>query len=170
MSKAIVHLLFATLICSLCFMSCTQDRQPCLQPKQQRLLAGMYHASDSAGIVTITSINLASPIICTIGAVNNETIYYGSISAGHTYALYLSSTADSCLYYIKPDTGSVTLFDTLSFYYQRQLNFLSNACGYTYFYNIDHVNTTNHNIDSLVLKNTLVSTNVNVEHLKIYFH
>ena len=170
MSKQPIALFIGVLLCSLSLFSCTQDRQPCLQPKQQRLLAGMYHASDSAGIITITSINLPSPYIGTIGAANNETIYYGATSSGHTYALYMSSVADSCQYFIKPDTVASTQFDTLSFYYQRQLNFLSNACGYTYFYSLDHINTTNHNIDSLVLKNTLVSTNVNVEHLKIYFH
>jgi hypothetical protein len=149
---------------------CTQDRLPCLQPTIQHVLAGMYHASDSAGIITISSINLPSPEIGTIGAKNNQMLYYGLNSAGHTYALGLSANADSCTYFIKPDTGSVSVFDTLSFYYQPQLYFLSNACGYTYFYNLNHVTTTNHNIDSVILETNLVSTNVNVEHLKIYFH
>jgi hypothetical protein len=67
-------------------------------------------------------------------------------------------------------------FDTLTFYYSRKLQFLSNACGYTDFYNIDSLHYTNlakdslSNIDSIQNTNRRVTNNVNTKHLKIYIH
>ena len=84
--------------------------------------------------------------------------------------LSLSSTTDSCQWIFKADSA-LTDYDTLNFYYRRQLKFLSNACGYTNFYTLDSVHVTkNKGIDSIILTNNSVTNDVNTRQLKIYMH
>ena len=147
--------------------ACQQERQPCLEPKLQSLIMGAYHAGDTNGVVTITSISLGSPYIGPVNSNSQSPIYNGVLSTGHSFSLFLSSVSDSCRYYIQRDT--VSAMDTLSFFYQSQLHFLSNACGYTYFYTLQSLSSTHHNIDSVILENNSITTNVNVEHIKVYF-
>ncbi len=162
-------LVFFVLLSS-AFMACQQDRDPCLDPKIQKLIMGAYTTLDSpAGVITIFTSSLPSPIITPIGAASVNPIYYGINSQGHSFALSLSSVSDSCQYFVQADT-TLPVGDTVSFNYTRQLDFLSNACGYTYFYNLLQISNTGHNIDSIVLENPGITTNVNVENIKVYFH
>lgn len=160
------------LVLSSAFIACQQNRDPCLDPKIQKLFMGAYTTTDTPlGVITINTVSLPSPIIAPIGSNSNNTLYYGVNNQAHTFALLLSTVSDSCQYFVQADTTFAPMYaDTLSFYYQRQLDFLSNACGYTYFYNLQKIITTNHNIDSVILENPGITTNVNVEHIKVYFH
>jgi hypothetical protein len=91
----------------------------------------------------------------------------------------LSSDTTFCQWLFKPDTTTKT-FDTISFYYQRNLQFLSNACGFAYFYTLDSVHTTHfsyqnynvvYSIDSAHITNASVTNDVNTTYqLQVYIH
>jgi hypothetical protein len=87
-----------------------------------------------------------------------------------TFALSLSPVVDTAQWLFKTDTASSIIFDTMTFHYARTLQFLSNACGYTYFYHLNYVTTTHHIIDSTHITNSSVTNNVNTKHLQVYLH
>lgn len=156
-------IILALCVCGV--LACSQQRQACLTPKIATLSIGTIHYnSDTATVAVDTAIPAAvfSPLT---GAANVYTIYPQqssftvSLSPDTTFCRW-QFTTDSFLY--QPDT--------ISFYYRRHLQFLSNACGFTYFYDIDSVKTTHFIIDSVHILNTSVTNNVNTKHLQVYIH
>jgi len=149
--------------CAFVFLySCETERDPCLQPTSVPLrIHALRPSNDTSSIDTLLPDPwwkpLDSPVALTFGSnVSN-------------FNLLLSPISDSCKYTLQPDTA-VAAFDTLTFYYNRRLQFISNACGYTYFFTLLQVRSTTHNIDSVKLNNGDVNSNVNTpEHVKIYF-
>lgn len=143
--------------------SCSVDRDPCLLPKTTTLRIGTYQVVDTSNVVTDSL--LPKPIWIAIDS--NRGILFGEDIS--KFGLTLSSVADSCRYAIQPDSA-VASFDTLTFYYQRRLQFLSNACSYTYYFNLTSVRTTYNAIDSLKITNTDVNSDANSqEHVQIFF-
>ncbi len=160
---------FLLFICGIFFIftfSCTQERQPCLTPKIASLnIESIHYTTDTGTIPIDTGLNAA--IFGALSSKGLENVIYLQQSANFTISL--SPVADSCKWLFATDTiGSFT--DTFTFYYQRQLKFLSNACGYTYFYSLDSLHTTHNIVDSFLITNTSVTNNVNTKHLKIYIH
>ncbi len=155
----------------LCFAiaSCTQERQPCLTPKTASLnLVCVHYPADS--IPSATSMKdtaLPKALFGALTANGAQYVYYKNISSNFT--LSLSPDADSCSWVVSPDSLAHPL-DTLNFYYQRKLQFLSNACGYTYFYSLSAVHTTHNNIDSVLITNPSVTNDANTKQLKIFIH
>jgi hypothetical protein len=152
-------LLFTLFIIS----SCSVDRDPCLLPKTTSLRVGSYKIDTSGNKVDSV---LAKPIWIALRPDSLiGSIYYSSAK----FSLLLSSIHDSCRYILQPDSATAS-FDTLTFFYDRQLQFLSNACGYTYYFNLKSIRSTYNNIDSVKLTNPEVNTNANTaEHVQIYF-
>lgn len=150
--------------------SCTQERQPCLTPKTASLNLHFVHFPVDTAINNNSTQDTALPsaIFGAVTGGNVKEFIYRTPSAYFTISL--SSTADSCTWIFKADSAFTT-YDTLNFYYRRQLKFLSNACGYTNFYTIDSVHTTNSTgIDSVIITNPSVTNDVNTRQLKIYMH
>jgi hypothetical protein len=153
-------------LCSVVWIACKQERQICLTPK--------------IAILNIQTMHLATPGATTFSDTGLPHAVFAALTDSGTYAtLYqqqaaftvsLSPVKDSCRWLMVPDTLSTIHVDTLTFYYQRDLQFVSNACGYTYFYNLDSVHTTHSNIDSVHITSTSVTNNVNTKHLQIYIH
>ena len=145
--------------------SCTQERQPCLTPKIASLNIQCVHFHDTATTTSDTALPKAL-----LGAVTDSGtrfVIYNTPSAYFTISL--SPVADSCKWLITTDSLN-NAFDTVSFYYTRKLQFLSNACGYTYFYSLNTLQTTHNNIDSILITNTSVTNDVNTRQLKIFIH
>lgn len=142
-----------------------EEREPCLQPRTVRLRAGAYHrAADTGTAITDTALPLA--IFFPIGG---QTGF--SFSAQRKFSLFLSPHADSCQYVLLTDTAqNAALRDTLTFRYTRITQFLSNACGYTYFFTLDTVLATTNRLDSVRTTNAEVTNDVNApEHLRIFY-
>jgi len=159
---------FILFICLLatCYISCTQERDPCLQPKIMLLRIGAYQRVDTA----TTDTSLPHPFVAAIDFNDSIKAVNDGSAATSKFSVYLSPQADSARWLIWPDTAlSVNTADTITFYYDKSLQFLSNACGYTYFYNLHSVHTTNHSIDSAVISNYSVNDDASKEHLKIYY-
>ena len=127
---------------------------------------GAYRIADT---LTVDS-SLPAPVVAAIDFNDSiKTTTYGTPNVGK-FSIYLSPQADSVRWLILPDTSAaITTADTLTFYYDKSLHFLSTACGYTYFYNLHSVHTTNHSIDSVVITNYNVNSDASKEHLKIYY-
>lgn len=152
-------------LCSM-LVSCTQERQPCLTPKTASLnLTCVHYLTDTSTTTRDTSLPRA-----VFGAMTGavvKTVYYTGSSANFTISL--SPVTDSCSWLVTTDS-LLHPFDTLSFHYERNLQFLSNACGYAYFYTLNSVKTTHNNIDSVLILNPSVTNDVNTKQLKIFIH
>ena len=166
---------FPVLLLALCvmgWMACTQQRQPCLTPKTASLIIETIHKQTDTSTVFVDS---ALPHAVFIAFTNDPNALPGrDYSLGSLFAISLSPDSSVCQWAFTADSLSAALnpgqFDTLTFYYRRNLQFLSNACGYTYFYSLDSAHTTHKIIDSLHIINTSVTNNVNTKHLQVYIH
>ena len=58
------------------------------------------------------------------------------------------------------------LYDTISFFYSPVLYFISQACGFTYHYRVDSVQSTNNVIDTILINSDLITTKGN-ENFKV---
>jgi hypothetical protein len=152
-------------LCCVSWVACTQQRQPCLTPKIASLIMETIHfKSDTSTVFVDTALPSAVFIPLT-----NVAAYKITYPLASSFTLSLSPDSNACQWRFTTDTlNAVAYYDTLTFYYQRKLQFLSNACGYTDFYSIDSVHTTHNIVDSLHVINTSVTNNVNTKHLQVY--
>ncbi|WP_123985265.1 DUF6452 family protein [Taibaiella soli] len=162
------------LLLTLGLVACETQRDPCLTPTTVYVRAGAYRFADTGTAVLDTF--LLNPILGPAdspqkgySAGQNVNKFYNEIT--------LNPTVDSCSWYFVPDSAYLDRRDTITFYYYRQLKFISNACGYTYYYSINNVKSTRHGfadnihaIDSVVLSSGTINGNANIENLKIYIH
>lgn len=147
----------------LVFAACKDEdeRDPCFEPKNIYLSAGAYRTDTGASVRDTALPNLI------LGPV--DSVRFLDFDANsRKFLLFLSPLQDSCRYYLQPDSG-VSPMDTLTFLYTRRLEFLSNACGYTYFFNLQQVRHTRHMIDSVRIASFDVTNNASTEHLRVYF-
>lgn len=154
------------LLAVVCFCACNQERDPCLQPTTSLMRIGCYKIADTGTAVLDTLL----PNINLYADSNGYYKYwYYGLNGVSKLSLLLSSTTDSNTWYLQPDSA-VNILDTLKFHYTRSLQFISNGCGYTYFFHLNKVISTHHLIDSIQVTNSEVNLNANgAEHLKIYF-
>ena len=164
--KTKYRLLILFALCNLLWIACTQQRQPCLTPKIASLNIHCVHKTTDTGTVFVDTA-LPATLFAAFTDSGTQYIIYRNQTANFTISL--SSASDSCKWGITTDTLHRN-FDTLTFFYQRKLQFISNACGYSYFYNLDSVHTTKKIIDSVHITNANVTNNVNTKHLQIYIH
>ena len=146
--------------------SCKPDADPCLQPITVSMRIGTYQVNDSSLIISDSL--LPNPAF--IAQTDSGNLVFFGAAATSSFALPLSSRTDSASYIIYPDTADNSKHDQLTFYYDRTLQFISNSCGYTYFYNLKGVTTTHNFIDSVVIANPVVNNNASTpQHVKIYY-
>jgi hypothetical protein len=146
------------------WVACTQTRNPCLVPKIATFNIETVHLVKPAD-TSFTDTALPAAVFIPLAKVDSNV---GTIFPLQSiFTISLSPDTNFCRWAFTTDSFR-NEFDTLSFYYQRDLQFISNACGFTYFYTLDSVHTTHNNIDSLFITNTSVTNNVNTKHLRIY--
>ncbi len=162
------YLLLFAIVC-ICWVSCDRQKDPCLQPVRTGLRIGIYKAVESdTGIVTLDSL---LPNVM-IGALDSPTYFvFAGKNINKIDSVVLSPLNDSTSIFIQPDSARTSAFDkdTITFYYSRNIHFISNACGYTTYYTINNLRYTVNNIDSVKLVNGNVSNDANIEHVKIYY-
>lgn len=142
--------------------ACTPQRDPCLQPRTPSLHIGFYQAGDTV----LRDTALPAAMLVPLDADTNVVLLGGHTSK---LSLFLSPLQDSCRYLLVPDTAFPLFHDTLFFYYSRTQHFLSNACGYTYFYELSGVQSTYYLLDSISLNKTAVNNDANQEQLLIFY-
>lgn len=75
---------------------------------------------------------------------------------------------DSTMFILREKTVASDLKDTILFIYQRELNYVSGDCGFTYNLHLDTVIHTINIIDSVVISYPSVLYNENLENVKIF--
>ena len=166
MTKCSKYFIVVLIALSGFWSACTQERSPCLTPKTASLILRTMHRSTDTSTVFVDTA-LPAAVFISLAKVDSNigTIY----SKRSSFTLSLSPDSNICRWTFTTDTLNSD-FDTITFYYQRNRQFLSNACGFTYFYTIDSVLSTRHIIDSLHITNNTVTNNVNTKHLEVYIH
>jgi hypothetical protein len=150
----------------LAMLACTQQRSPCLTPKIASLIIEAAHyPTDTA----TTTIDTALPHAVFVAMPPGDTLRATIYNQQSQYTISLSPDSTSCRWEFTTDSFKHS-YDTLTFFYRRSLQFISNACGYTYFYSLDSVHTTHLIADSVQILNSSVTNNVNTKHLKIFVH
>ena len=126
--------------------------------------AGFYYSnSDSTISLKDTFLTNANIIFGT-----NELILE-NIKNSSKCSTPLSTLSDSSVIYFLSDSTNVLPenVDTIKVFHENKLNFISVACGYQYFHEINKINFTKHIIDTIYTNSTTVNSDVNKEHLKI---
>lgn len=145
--------------------SCTEERLPCTTPKTASLnITTVHFPTDTA--TTFVDTALPAAVFSPITSKGNVGIIFPQQTS---FTISLSPVSDTCRYLFATDSFYQKV-DTLSFYYQRSLQFLSNACGFTYFYSLDSVHTSHFNVDSVLILNSSVTNNANITQLEIFIH
>jgi hypothetical protein len=161
-------------LCGLAWAACTQQRAICLTPTTASFNMVFMHLPADTSTIFIDTALPAAVFVALTKKGTDTTVYSLQQSA---FTISLSPDSDFCRYLFKTDT-TTPYFDTLTFYYQHTLQFLSNACGFAYFYTLDSVRTTHFSngpppyfsIDSTYIINTSVTNNVNTTQLQVYIH
>ncbi len=94
----------------------------------------------------------------------NDSIYYSKEGISNSLKFQLSPTEDISEIVF----SALGINDTLTFYYNRELFLISPECGFITNYNIDSINFTKNQIDSIKIIQTSVS-NIDEEHIQIYY-
>ena len=152
------------ILCAFLFLlaACRKEseRSPCLETKDAALRVKVSQIVDTN---TVDS-SLGSPVLIPVGGTG--TLRYSNPTT--TLQLFLSPQADSCRYVFFTDSTS-TLADTLFYNYTRQLRYISDACGYGTTFTLTSARATSTFIDSVLIRNAEVSTNVNSPaHVQMY--
>jgi hypothetical protein len=146
--------------------ACTQQRQPCLTPRIASLIVESTHfLTDTSTVAVDTAFPYAVFVPLPVSGKLNGGIYRKQ----SLFTLSLSPDSTICKWGFTSDSLTNKL-DTITFHYKRNLQFLSNACGYTYFYTLQYTETTHLFIDSIHILNPSVTNNVQTKHLQIYIH
>ncbi len=174
MTKGRVIILFYLALTCIVITSCNTERDPCLQPQNVFMrMQFLRKAADTgtAFVDTLLPYMLLNPL--------DHAVPYMSSGVGNVSAfnIRLNPDADSSRWYLQTDSTAMHRRDTITFYYERELYFISNACGYTYYYRLNEVKTapriladTVHSIDSVVITQREVNNEAGKTHLNIYFH
>lgn len=162
-----------TALWALLWAACTPERQTCLTPKMANMtVTSLHKAKDTSTIYTDTSLTNAVFIPLTPTGTKSGILFSGnqsnfslSLSPADTISRWLFRTNNAGV-----DTA-VNKYDTITFTYARNLQFLSNACGFTYFFTLHSVHTSHYMIDSSGINNASVTNASNTpKHVQIYIH
>ncbi len=174
MTKGRIIILFYLALGCTAIVSCNTERDPCLQPQNVFLrMQFLRKAADTgtAFVDTLLPYMRLNPL--------DHPLPYMSAGAQNigAFNIRLNPDADSSRWYLQTDSSEAHRRDTITFHYERELHFISNACGYTYYYRLNEVRSaprtladTLHSIDSVVITQREVNNEAGKTHVNIYFH
>lgn len=125
-------------------------------------------ATNSTRIDTVEVFNdstMNQPHVTVIG---EDSFYSVYTNQSHLMSVPLNPSKDSIRYQFYTDSLS-TVFDTLTFHYTYTTHFIDNACGYTYYYNLTKVTTTNNMLDSAAIVTPEVTDASSATNVHFYF-
>ena len=98
---------------------------------------------------------------------DNQFAFYPFGSASRVSVALNPETKD--LSYQLQFDSTIAAYDTLTFFYRPVLHFISNACGYTYYYSIDSVHFTTNELDSIAYNDRNVTNEAGKTNIRFYF-
>ena len=145
----------------LLFNACTKSNI-CLTPKVVALRGGFYW-QDTAKVFK-DSIQTNANLFF-----GNATTYFLNLKQRSKFSLSLAQDIDQVMVIYQADSAAADPagIDSLQINYLREPHFISTACGYETFFNIQSVTYTQHVIDTVILSTAAINNDVNKEHLKI---
>lgn len=182
MRKVIKYYLMVSVIVSatVYFGACTTEEPECYEPKNVTAFSQYaYRSSDSIdrpviiGGDTIIIRELDTTYrdtflpISLFRVVNEDSVFQFMGVESNIGGFYLNAAKDSIQYLFTPDTSLVNVFDTLTLHYTPLLHFISNNCGYNYYFNINEVQSTKRFVDSIFIVNNSVTNDINTRNLKL---
>lgn len=143
------------------WQSCKQE-EICLIPQNLSSRFGFY-VKDTANTFKDSVLTNAGIIFLA------DSLYRIVVNKSSKFAMNLSTVSDSTRFIFQSDTSTTnpSTLDTLVLHYNRQLKFISTACGFQYEFNLQKINYTKQLIDSVFILTNLVSNDLNQEHIKI---
>ena len=160
-ARAIILTVIAVVV-STALRSC--NTSGCTENRNAVPLAAFFNSA------TGEAIGLDSVAISGVGQVNDSVLSPAGPMGTQVY-LPMRPTHSSvswCLAYKWKNLDYPRLYDTITFDYQSTPFFASEECGAYYRYLIEHMDCTDHLIDSVVIVDSLI-TNVDKVYLNIYF-
>jgi hypothetical protein len=134
--------------------SCSPES--CFEETNAFVKAAMY--------LNTTGKNVAPDSLTLYGLnINTNKIYNKEKGVSHAL-LPLNASAASCTFVIKIND----IYDTISFGYTSYPHLISKECGYTYYHNIDIPVYTRHIIDTVMVRQSTVTT-FNEENIRIFY-
>ncbi|MCK5171683.1 MAG: hypothetical protein KAQ75_17520 [Bacteroidales bacterium] len=154
----IVKYISISLVLAVFFMSCSDDS--CRQETESFLKTEITVVDASLiALKFLDSLSIYSPDW-------TDSIHYLDEGTDNNLYFILSPNSDSTE--IIFTSKSHPLNDTILFFHQSEIIFLSPECGFVINYKIDSLVSTSYNIDSLTLLKSNITSNGN-GHLQIYF-
>ena len=152
------------LIFSVSIIACnTTERGPCLEPTVPKLQLGCYQLKGVSFVDTaLPNANIVSLDI------DSAMFWYWGAKGQNKFQLLLSPLHDTARWIVQTDSFFAPI-DTLTFIYERELKFYSNACGYGYNFKLRDLLFTTRNLDSVSISTNEVTTKAGIENVKIYF-
>ena len=152
------------LLTFLIFGAACTNKSVCLEPQTVALRGGFYYANSD------TSISLKDSFLTNANIYfGQENLYFNNLKNASKFSAILSTIKDSSLFFFQTDSSdfSAEQIDTIQVYHVNELHFISVACGYQFYHQINKISYTKHVIDTIYLNNSNVNNDVNKEHLKI---
>jgi hypothetical protein len=141
--------------------SCEKTKPACAVPLQALVKVNFYQV-DTNGLEYGVLLPNAY-----IGAAGNDSLYAKGVANMGGVALPLEPGTGEVRFFIRTDSTAVT--DTVRFTYTQELKFISNACGYTYFFNLNAAGAAGTAIDSVKIVKADVNNTSNDQNVKIYY-
>lgn len=147
------------------FVACNAERGPCLELLSAQVKLGSYRYVDSSRSYVDSFLPNANFRALDIDSANRWIMGAKGVSK---FSLVLSPLRDTARWLVEADSGQRPA-DTLTFIYLRKLKFLSNACGYSYTYELKQLLATRNSLDSVAINSYEVTTKAGTEHVRIYY-
>jgi hypothetical protein len=153
----IVHWLYIFLVINI-FYACGDDKGDFCLSNQQSVQTGFYSAhSDKDTTLENTSI---------YGINRNDSLLYNEETVWKTF-LPLSMLNDTSHFIVEANGNK----GTLSFVHQKELDFISEECGFIFRFELDTVIYSGDSfIDSVAIDYSSIVYNENIENVKIYIY
>jgi predicted nucleic-acid-binding Zn-ribbon protein len=166
--------LLTLLLSALIFAACKPKVQECFVPKSVSAniafgLIDTFIELDTANIpitkVRIVDTALYFPIFESIEPNVVQNVRFEGLYNSTQMGIFLNPDNDSTQYIFYPN---LALFDTFKFHYESYPHFISNDCGYTYFYKLKKVSHTTRFIDSVLISNPEVTNSAQRSNVTFY--
>lgn len=179
-TRAIACILFP-LICLFGLASCEKDGPQCYEPTIVRAAVAFIVIDTQTVKTSVDSITQKDTLVYRFKdssmlpsemKILNETLPYRVISTEkdlNVMHVAFNPDKDSTSYTFRADTTASSLRDTITFFYSPVVHFISNSCGYNYYYNINNVKFTRNLFDSVAIVNSNVTNNIKDRHVQLYF-
>ncbi len=155
--------------------SCAKTEQECFAPRSVSAQVGFMVIDTMVKLDSLsrpdTTIRIADtgmfyPTLTSLD-MDSNIIFQGDRDVSRLL-LFLNPDTTSIRYILKTNRDSAVV-DTITIDYEPYNHFISNSCGYTYYYNIKNVHSTNYWVDSVRINQADVTASAQQRHLILYF-